>query len=71
VHVIGMSVSDLVAVATATCLDCSGGCGTWPLNGGTLEEARAIAAHESPKTTKLDDRTADAITLGEVERIVI
>ena len=30
-HVIGMSVSDLVAVATAMCLDCSGGCGTWPI----------------------------------------
>jgi hypothetical protein len=30
-----------------------------------------MAAHESPKTTKLYDRTADAITLDEVERIAI
>jgi site-specific recombinase XerD len=40
-------------------------------NGGTLEHAQAIAAHESPRTTKLYDRTADAITLDEVERILI
>jgi site-specific recombinase XerD len=40
-------------------------------NGGTLEKAQAMAAHESPKTTKLYDRTADAITLDEVERIAI
>jgi hypothetical protein len=29
-----------------------------------------MAAHESPHTTKLYDRTADVITLDEVERIV-
>ena len=29
------------------------------LNGGTLERAQRIAAHESPRTTKLYDRTAD------------
>jgi integrase len=40
-------------------------------NGGTLEHAQAIAAHESPRTTKLYDRTADTITLDEIERILI
>jgi integrase/recombinase XerD len=40
-------------------------------NGGTLEHAQAIAAHESPRTTKLYDRTADTITLDEIERIMI
>jgi len=40
-------------------------------NGGTIENAQAIAAHESPRTTKLYDRTADEITLDEVERIDI
>jgi site-specific recombinase XerD len=40
-------------------------------NGGTLEHAQAIAAHESPRTTKLYDRTSDQITLDEVERIRI
>jgi integrase len=40
-------------------------------NGGTIENAQAIANHESPKTTKLYDRTSDQITLDEVERIVI
>jgi len=40
-------------------------------NGGTLENAQAMAAHESPRTTKLYDRTGDEITLDEVERIMI
>jgi hypothetical protein len=30
-----------------------------------------MAAHESPRTTKLYDRTGDEITLDEVERITI
>jgi integrase/recombinase XerD len=38
---------------------------------GALEKAQQMAAHESPKTTKLYDRTSDAITLDEVERIAI
>jgi integrase len=40
-------------------------------NGGTLEKAQAIAAHASPRTTKLYDRTADVLTLEEIERIAI
>ena len=40
-------------------------------NGGTLERAQQIAGHASPKTTKLYDRTADTITVDEIERIVI
>jgi integrase/recombinase XerD len=36
-----------------------------------INTAQQIAAHESPKTTKLYDRTSDQITLDEVERIVI
>jgi site-specific recombinase XerD len=40
-------------------------------NGGTIENAQLIAAHESPRTTKLYDRTGDEITLDEVERITI
>lgn len=39
-------------------------------NGGTLEHAQQIAAHESVRTTKLYDRTSDAISLDEIERIV-
>jgi site-specific recombinase XerD len=42
---------------------------TYLLNGGSLEHAQAIAGHESPRTTKLYDRTTDEITLEEVERI--
>jgi hypothetical protein len=38
---------------------------------GTLENAQAMAAHESPRTTKLYDRTGDEITLDEIERITI
>ena len=41
------------------------------LNGGSVENAQAIAAHESPRTTNLYDRTADEISLDEIERIVI
>ena len=39
--------------------------------GGTLENARTMAAHESPRTTKLYNRTADVITFDEIEPIVI
>ncbi len=38
-------------------------------NGGTLEHAQAMAAHESPRTTKLYDRTKERLTQDEVERI--
>jgi site-specific recombinase XerD len=38
-------------------------------NGGTLEHAQEMAAHESPRTTKLYDRTQDRLTQDEVERI--
>jgi hypothetical protein len=37
----------------------------------SLEHAQQIAAHESPRTTKLYDRTQDEISLDEVERIRI
>ncbi|MCK6500221.1 MAG: tyrosine-type recombinase/integrase [Nitrospira sp.] len=40
-------------------------------NGGTIEKAQQIAAHESPRTTKLYDRTHDQLTLDEIERIRI
>lgn len=39
-------------------------------NGGVLEKAQRMAAHESPRTTKLYDRTNDAVSLDEVERVV-
>jgi site-specific recombinase XerD len=38
-------------------------------NGGALEHAQTMAAHESPRTTKLYDRTKERLTLDEVERI--
>jgi site-specific recombinase XerD len=38
-------------------------------NGGALEHAQEMAAHESPRTTKLYDRTRERLTLDEVERI--
>jgi integrase/recombinase XerD len=41
------------------------------LNGGSIEGAQAIAAHENPRTTKLYDRSGDTLTLAEVERIAI
>ena len=41
------------------------------LNGGTLEKAQAIAAHESPRTTKLYDRRGDEVSIEEIEKILI
>jgi site-specific recombinase XerD len=38
-------------------------------NGGALEHAQSMAGHESPRTTKLYDRTRDRLTQDEVERI--
>lgn len=40
-------------------------------NYGTLEKAQTMANHESPRTTKLYDRTRDQTTLDEIERILI
>ena len=36
---------------------------------GELEHAQEMAAHESPRTTKLYDRTRERLTQDEVERI--
>lgn len=38
-------------------------------NYGTLEKAMQIAAHESPRTTKLYDRRDDRLHLDEIEKI--
>ena len=40
-------------------------------NGGKLEVAQQMAAHESARTTGLYDRRNDQVSLDEVERIVI
>jgi len=40
-------------------------------NGGTLEQAAAMANHASTRTTQLYDRRPDELTLDEVERIFI
>ena len=40
-------------------------------NGGTIENAARIAAHESTRTTQLYNRTADEVSLDEIERILI
>lgn len=44
---------------------------TYLQNGGTIEHAQQIANHESPRTTKLYGRTNDAISLDEIESILI
>jgi integrase/recombinase XerD len=44
---------------------------TYLQNGGTLEHAQTIANHESPRTTKLYDRTREELSFDEVERIKI
>jgi len=40
-------------------------------NGGLLEKAQQIAAHESVTTTRLYDRTNDEVNLDEIEKIQI
>ncbi|KPB27260.1 Integrase/recombinase XerD [Pseudomonas syringae pv. syringae] len=40
-------------------------------NGGTLENAAAIANHTSTRTTQLYERRRDDISLDEVERIYL
>jgi integrase len=40
-------------------------------NGGKLEVAKQMAAHESARTTGLYDRRDDEVSLDEVERIAI
>jgi integrase/recombinase XerD len=52
------------------------GCHTWRAtgvtiylaNGGRFEQAPQMAGHESPRTTKVYDRTRGEISVGEVER---
>ena len=44
---------------------------TYLTNGGKLEVAQQMAAHESARTTGLYDRRGDEVSLDEVERIVI
>lgn len=40
-------------------------------NGGTLEKAAAMANHASTRTTQLYDRRHDAVSLAEVDRVLI
>jgi site-specific recombinase XerD len=40
-------------------------------NGGRLEVAQQMAAHESSRTTGLYDRRSDEVSLDKVERIGI
>lgn len=44
---------------------------TYLQNGGTVEKAAQIAAHESTRTTQLYNRTDDQVSLDEIERIVL
>jgi integrase/recombinase XerD len=44
---------------------------TYLKNGGKLEIAQQMAAHESARTTGLYDRRDDDISLDEVERVAI
>lgn len=61
------------SIATPLCNHSFRGTGitTYLKNGGTLEKAQQMAAHESPRTTKLYDRTHDEISLDEIEKVII
>ena len=64
-----MCVADCVNRSVARRAD-NGGITAYLENGGTIENDQQIAAHESPRTTKLYDRTTDQITLDEITKIV-
>jgi site-specific recombinase XerD len=70
-----MIVRRAVAAGIITRLGChtfrATGITVYLLNGGLLEYAQQMAAHESARTTKLYDRRNDQITLDQVERIVL
>ncbi len=69
----GMIRRRAVAARIATPVGCHSfratGITAYLMNGGTLEHAQAMAGHESPRTTKLYDRTQERLTQDEVERI--
>ena len=69
----GMIRRRALAAGIATPVGCHSfratGITTYLMNGGTLEHAQAMAGHESPRTTKLYDRTQERLTQDEVERI--
>ena len=48
---------------------CGTGITNYLSNGGSLEDARAKAAHMSSQTTRLYVRTGDGIALDEIEGI--
>jgi site-specific recombinase XerD len=70
-----MIVRRALAAGIATKLGCRTfrvtGITVYLLNGGLLEYAQQMAAHESARTTKLYDRRNDQVTLDQVERIVL
>ena len=39
--------------------------------GGDLKMPKLLAAHESPRTTKLYDRRNDFVSLDQVEKVVL
>jgi len=41
------------------------------VNKETLETAQKIAAHESPRTTRLYNRTNDQLTLDQIDKISV
>jgi hypothetical protein len=45
---------------------CATACGRFS---AWCEHAQTMAAHESPRTTKLYDRTKERLTLDEIEQI--
>ena len=77
----GMSASDVLymvkrraraaGLPSSTCCHTFRGTGitAYLENGGTVENAQAIASHADPRTTRLYDRRSDKITLTEIERI--
>ncbi len=61
------------AAGIATAIGChtfrATGITNYVQHGGVLEKAQQMAAHSSPRTTKLYDRSHDEVTVEEVQKI--
>jgi hypothetical protein len=61
----------MIADRSCRCASRATGITAYLENDGTSGHVQQVAIYESPRTTKLYDRTGDQITLDEVERIII
>jgi hypothetical protein len=65
----GRALSARIMAPISNYTFCATGITAYLANGGTLEYAHAMTAHESPRTTKLYDRNKEKLKQDDVECI--